>query len=161
MFFNPRTRLRDYSVLVAAVVAVAAPVVAETANFGTLTLSRGFQPPTGVLNGSTGGSFSLSAIANTDFNKNKCLGYATPTPDHLLVLEQSFSQLTITVNSGGKDTTLLVQGPGRGKVLCGDDVNSNKDARVTDSEWKPGTYRIWVGTMEAGAKYKYTLSVQE
>jgi len=43
------------------------------------------------LRGSTGGSYSLSAIANTDRHNNKCLGFATPTPDHIIVLQQNFS----------------------------------------------------------------------
>lgn len=149
------------SALLAAIGAIAAlPVLAETANFGTLTLSRGFDAPTAMLRGSTGGSYSLSAIANTDRHKNKCLGFATPTPDHIIVLQQSFSKLAIQVNTGGKDTTLVVQGPGN-SVRCGDDTGQNKDASIVDSDWQAGSYRIWVGTLEAGAKSNYTISLQE
>jgi len=149
------------SALLAAIGAIAAlPVLAETANFGTLTLSRGFDSPTAMLRGSTGGSYSLSAIANTDRHKNNCLGFATPTPDHIIVLQQNFSKLAIQVNSGGKDTTLVVQGPGN-SVRCGDDTGQNKDASIVDSDWQAGSYRIWVGTLEAGVKSNYTISVQE
>jgi len=160
MLLNPRTHFKN-GVLLAAIGAIATlPVLAETANFGTLTLSRGFDSPTAMLRGSTGGSYSLSAIANTDRHKNKCLGFATPTPDHIILLQQNFSKLTIQVNSGGKDTTLVVQGPGN-SVRCGDDTGQNKDASIVDSDWQAGSYRIWVGTLEAGVKSNYTISVQE
>ena len=159
MLFNPQAYFKNGTLLVAIAAIAALPVLAETANFGTLTLSRGFQSPTAVLRGSTGGSYSLSAIANADRHKNKCLGFATPTPDHIIVLQQNFSKLTIQVNSGGKDTTLLVQGGNT--VRCGDDAGQNKDAAIVDSDWQAGSYRIWVGTVEPGVKSNYTISLQE
>ena len=161
MFFNRSTHFQS-GVLLAAIATIATlPVLAETSNFGTLTLSRGFQSPAGLLRGSTGGSYSLSAIANTDRHKNKCLGFATPTPDHIIVLQQNFSKLTIQVNSGGKDTTLLVQGPNGNTVRCGDDTGQNKDAGIVDSNWEAGSYRIWVGSLEPGVKSNYSISLQE
>lgn len=48
---------------------VAQPVIAQTANFGTLKLSAGFNPAQGVVEGYTGGSYSLSAISNRDREK--------------------------------------------------------------------------------------------
>jgi hypothetical protein len=148
MLFNQGANFKNGAIANAIVAAIVAlPVLAETANFGTLTLSPG-------------GSYSLSAIANADRHKNKCLGFATPTPDHIIVLQQKFSFLTLQVNSGGKDTTLLVQGPGNA-VRCGDDAGQNKDAGIVDSDWQAGSYRIWVGTLEPGVKSDYTISVQE
>ena len=159
MLFNPQAYFKNGTLLAAIAAIATLPVLAETANFGTLTLSRGFGAPTVVLRGSTGGSYSLSAIANADRHKNKCLGFATPTPDHIIVLQQKFSKLTIKVNSGGKDTTLLVQSGNA--VRCGDDAGQNKDAGIVDSDWQAGSYRIWVGTVEPGVKSNYTISVQE
>jgi hypothetical protein len=160
MLFNPRSHFKNGAILAAICAIAALPVLAETANFGTLTLSRGFGSPTAVLRGSTGGSYSLSALANADRHKNKCLGFATPTPDHIILLQQNFDKFTIQVNSGGKDTTLLVQGPGNA-VRCGDDVGQNKDAGIVDSDWQAGSYKIWVGTLEPGVKSNYTISLQE
>ena len=159
MLFNPQAYFKNGTLLAAIAAIATLPVLAETANFGTLTLSRGFGAPTAVLRGSTGGSYSLSAIANADRHKNKCLGFATPTPDHIIVLQQNFSKLTIKVNSGGSDTTILVQGGSA--VRCGDDAGQNKDAGIVDSDWQAGSYRIWVGTVEPGVKSNYTISVQE
>ena len=161
MFFNRSTHFQS-GVLLAAIATIATlPVLAETSNFGTLTLSRGFQSPAGLLRGSTGGSYSLSAIANADRHKNKCLGFATPTPDHIIVLQQNFSKLTIQVNSGGKDTTLLVQGPNGNTVRCGDDTGQNKEAGIVDSDWEAGCYMIWVGSLEPGVRSNYSISVHE
>jgi hypothetical protein len=134
--------------------------IAEPSNFGILTLSHGFSPSVGVGSGIAGGAFSLSSLAQKDTNNNKCLGFASPTPDHLLVLQQDFAQLTIQINSRGRDTTLLVMGPDN-QVFCGDDTGSSKDARVSHPNWKAGTYRIWVGSIDEDAKLKYSLSVGE
>lgn len=139
-----------------------APVLAQSANFDSLTLSPGFSTADGTAQGYTQGSFSLSSIANRDRSDNLCVGFADTTPDHILVLEQDFSQLTLQVNSGGGDTTLLVQGPNDSTVRCGDDTGrTNTDASIQDSSWQAGTYKVWVGAFESGIRYDYTLTVQE
>ncbi|HEY9620727.1 MAG TPA: hypothetical protein V6C78_10175 [Crinalium sp.] len=136
------------------------PVLAQSANFDPLTLSPGFAPATGTVQGYTGGSFSLSAIANRDRAGNLCLGYADSTPDHIMTLQQNFPQLTLQVDSGGNDTTLVIEGPNN-VVRCADDTDrTNKDASITDSNWPSGTYRIWVGAIASGARYDYTLQAQ-
>jgi hypothetical protein len=139
----------------------ATPVIAETANFGTFTLSTSFQPPQGTVEGFTGGSYSLSVISNRDRDQKACIGFADPSPDHIMVLEKDFSQLTILVDSKNNDTTLLIQGPDKTTIRCGDDTGKSKDASVSDRNWKHGTYRIWVGTFNPGVKRDYTLTVEQ
>lgn len=139
----------------------ASPIIADTANFGTLTLARGFEPAKGIVTGYTGGSYSLSAISNRDRDRNACIGFADPTPDHVIVLEQDFSRLRIKVNTGGEDTTLLLLGPDKNTIRCGDDTGKSKDASIEDNNWKAGTYRLWVGTFNPGVKSNYTLLVEE
>jgi len=151
-----------YGVALAMVVSVTAtPVLGQQANFGTLRLSPGFNQSQGTVTGYTGGSYSLSAIANRDRNKKPCIGFADPTPDHIMVLEKDFSSLTVQVNSNGYDTTLLIQGPNNTMVRCGDDSGSSKDASISDNKWESGTYRIWVGGVNPGQKRNYTLTVRE
>jgi pectate lyase len=149
--------------LILAVLAVVAsiPATANTANFGTLTLLPGFEQTQGTMTGYTGGSYSLSAISNRDRHKNACIGFGDPTPDHILVLKKNFPRLKIQVNSGGYDTTILVQGPDKKTIRCGDDTGKSKDASIEDIDWKAGTYHIWVATFNPGVKRDYTLSVQE
>ncbi|MFW9257149.1 hypothetical protein [Nostoc sp. CALU 546] len=139
----------------------ATPVIAETANFGTFNLSTNFDQAQGTLQGFTGGSYSLSAISNRDRDQKACIGFADPSPDHIMVLENDFSQLTIQVDSNNTDTTLLIQGPDNTTIRCGDDTGKSKDASVSDRNWKRGTYRIWVGTFNPGVKRDYTLTVEQ
>ncbi|BBD65556.1 hypothetical protein NIES4072_07690 [Nostoc commune NIES-4072] len=145
--------------LVAAITAT--PAIAETANFGTFTLSTNSNPSPGTLQGFTGGSYSLSAISNRDRDQKACIGFADPNPDHIMVLENDFPQMTIQVDSNGNDTTLLIQGPDQTTIRCGDDTGKSKDASVSDRNWKRGTYRIWVGTFNPEAKQDYTLKVEQ
>ncbi|NEQ21659.1 MAG: hypothetical protein F6K28_21075 [Microcoleus sp. SIO2G3] len=139
----------------------ATPVLSQAANFDNLSLAPGFPKAAGQVSGYTGGGYSLSSIANSDRNKKPCIGFGDPTPDHIMVLEQDFSNLSVLVNTGGKDTTLVVQGPNDQTVRCGDDTGSSKDASVQGSNWSAGTYRIWVGSFESGQRLNYTLTVRE
>lgn len=136
------------------------PVSAESANFGTLTLSPGFSRAIGTVRGFTGGSYSLPAIANSDREGKRCLGFGDTQPDHIMVLQKDFSRLRLQVDTQGKDTTLVVKGPNN-SVLCGDDTGSSKDASVSQTKWAAGTYEVWVGTFDAGARWKYTLTAQQ
>jgi pectate lyase len=123
---------------------------AQESNFGKLTLTA--VSNSGTLRGTTGGSTSLPAIvSNVDSSNQRCLGFADPKPDHLLVLRQDFAKLTLQV-SGGKETTLVVRGSD-GTVRCG-------GARIVDNSWRAGTYQVWVGTIAPGTRQNYTLTAQ-
>jgi hypothetical protein len=155
------SRLQWSGLLVFAATLSAAPILAQSANFEPLNLSPGFGAAAGTVQGYTGGAFSLSAIANRDRANNLCLGYADSTPDHIMTLGQRFDQLTLQVDSGGNDTTLVIEGP-HNSVRCGDDTSrTNKDASISDSNWPSGTYRVWVGAIDSNARYDYTLRAQE
>jgi hypothetical protein len=131
---------------------------AQQANFGTLELDQ--TKTSGSLSGSTGGSTSLPAIlANRDRRQRRCLGFADPTPDHILVLKRAVPRLVLQVNSNGADTTLVVQGP-NAEIRCGDDTGSSADASIRDTDWAPGTYKIWVGSAAPGRRQNYTLNIR-
>lgn len=134
------------------------PAIAQS-NFGRVTLQPGFDAAQGTMRGNTGGRNSLpEMIGGRDRNGNICLGYGSSVPDHILELGQNFDSLTLQINSGGNDTALVVRGPGG--VRCGDDISrSNPDDRLTGSNWQSGSYEIWVGTSNPGARYNYTLTV--
>ena len=136
------------------------PVLAQDSNFGATTLSAGFQSAQGVMQGRTGGSFSLSSISNRDRAGNLCVGFGDSTPDHILNLRSGFARLSLQVNSRGNDTTLVVQGS-NGFLRCGDDTGGSKDASVEGTNWPAGTYRVWVGTFDARKQFAYTLTVRE
>ncbi len=134
------------------------PGLAQTSNFGTLTLSS--TQTVGNLSGTTGGSTSLPAITSkTDHNNNRCLGFGDPTPDHVLVLKQPVQNLTLQITSGASDTTLVVQGPD-GLMRCADNLASRKPTTIRDTEWQAGSYRIWVGTATPGVRRDYMLTIR-
>jgi hypothetical protein len=137
------------------------PALAQTANFGTITLAPNNGKDTVSASGYTGGSYSLSAIKNRDRNNNSCIGFADPNPDYILVLKQNIAKLKIQVNSGGSDTTILVQSIKDNVIRCGDDTGRNKDASIDDQNWKAGTYKLWVGTFNPNVKSNYTLSLEQ
>ncbi len=136
----------------------ALPATAQPANFKSLTLDG--KTTVGMMMGSTGGSTSLPAIVGTsDRHNQKCLGFGDPTPDHTLVLQQPFSKLKLQVDSGGADTTILVASAD-GVIRCGDDSGSSKDASLEDTDWRAGTYRIWIGTVAPNTSRDYRLVVK-
>ncbi|MDZ8188965.1 MAG: hypothetical protein RMX96_29435 [Nostoc sp. ChiSLP02] len=160
-YCRPRLQYRGGWLLAVITALIATPVIAETANFGTFALSTNFEPTKGTVQGFTGGSYSLSAISNRDRDQKACIGFADPNPDHIMNLENDFSQLTVKVDSNNNDTTLLIQGPDKTTIRCGDDTGKSKDASISDRNWKKGIYRIWVGTFNPGMKRDYTLTVEQ
>jgi hypothetical protein len=133
-------------------------VQAQDSNFGTFTLNA--KTLASVVNGATGGSTSLPAITtNSDRNDNQCLGFGDPKPDHIMKLTRKVDRLKLQVDSGGKDTTLVIMGPD-GDFRCADDFGGGKDAGMDDLDWKSGTYQVWVGSVVPGARRDYRLTVQ-
>ena len=137
------------------------PVLAQKAHYGAISISPGFPPSAGTAAGSTGGSYSLSAVANRDHNNTPCVGFADPTPDHILTLKKGFSHLKLQVNSKGPDASLVVQGPDDQTVRCSYDSAKTNIVAIEDSNWQAGQYRIWVGTPNPGQQLNYNLSVQQ
>lgn len=133
------------------------PAIAQSDNFKTLTIDD--KTKSGMLMGSTGGTTSLPAIvSNSDRQKRKCFGFGDPTPDHTLILKQPLSSLTLRVDSGGADTTLLVSGPDG--VRCADAGETGGDVRMQEGDWQPGTYQVWVGTVTPNTNRDYRLVVR-
>lgn len=134
-----------------------APLVQAQANFEAFKIG---DKKTASVGGSTGGSTSIPSItAGSDRNGNKCLGFGDSNPDHIMTLTQAVSKLSLKVNSGGRDTTIVIQGPGD-ELRCGDDTGSKKDASYSGTNWSAGTYKIWVGSMESGSRGNYRLNAQ-
>ena len=132
--------------------------IAQESNFGRFSLNP--KTRVAVVDGTTGGSTSLSAITtNLDRNDNQCFGFGDPRPDHILNLEQPADRLKVMINSRGTDTTLVIQAPD-GSFLCADDFGNSKDAGLESPTWKPGLYKLWIGTVRPGQRHAYQLSVQ-
>jgi hypothetical protein len=151
--------LNKRSLIALAIALIALPAIAKDSNFPKFSLNA--NQKTAIVEGSTGGSYSLSSIANQDKNKNPCLGYGDTTPDHIMTLEQDFSKLKLEVNSSVQDTTLIVRGPDQNTIRCGLSNGDNKGAIIEDNNlFSKGEYEIWVGSSEAAQIANYTLSAQ-
>ncbi len=136
-------------------------IAEQTTNFGSRSLTPGFGVEDGSVTGFTGGTYSFSALSNRDGDGNSCLGYGDSQPDYLLTLEQEFEELQLLVDSGGADTTLVVEGPNN-SFWCGNDIDElNLDAQIIGEGFKAGSYSVWVGTMTAGDRQNYTLTISE
>jgi hypothetical protein len=133
-------------------------VLAQASNFGEMVISQA--QPQAMASGSTAGLWALTNLARRDRHGNVCTGFADVNPDHTLILQDDFDQLTLQVDSGGNDTTLLVQGPTPEIMRCGEDSDRrNRDAHISDTGWLAGTYQIWVGAHHQGQRHSYSLTV--
>jgi hypothetical protein len=133
--------------------------IAQESNFGSFSLN----PKTrgAIVDGATGGSTSLSAVtSNLDRNENQCFGFGDPRPDHILSLGKAVDRLKIQVDSGGQDTTIVIQAPD-GSFICADDFGTSKDAGMESlTSWQAGKYQVWIGTVAPSRRYNYKLTVQ-
>ena len=125
-----------------------------------LILATGFDRAAAIAIGHTGGAYSLASIVNQDKHGNPCMGYGDPKPDHSMVLENDFDRLSLQVDSGGKDTTLVIKGPDN-DFRCAFGQKQIRDALVQDQNWKQGHYDIWVGSMQPTRRSPYRLSIQQ
>jgi hypothetical protein len=135
------------------------PAIAEE-QLASLILATGFSQTTAIAIGYTGGAFSLASIANQDKYGNHCMGYGDPKPDHSMVLENDFTQLSLKIDSNGRDTTLLIKGPDE-DIRCAVGEKEIRDALIRDRNWKRGRYDIWVGSMQAIRRSPYRLSIEQ
>lgn len=148
-------RILSLSVMPITAWMLAGPAIAQD-NSEPITLTDGAAQVQGV----SAADYSLTLLAGRDRRRRLCLGYGATQPSHTLVLSEPYPRLQIAVDSGGGDTTLLVQGPNG--IDCNDNPGRNqRDAVVTDTDWPEGTYRIWVGSFNEGDRLNYTLEVSE
>lgn len=132
------------------------PSGAQDSHFGSIAF-----PEQTSAQGYTGGTTSLPAVlGNKDENENLCLGFGDPMPDYILILDRDVDRLQLQVDSGGRDTTLLVRDIEEETLYCADDTDSGVDAGMTLDHGSSGRYKIWIGTSEPGKRWDYTLSVQ-
>lgn len=135
-------------------------LIAQKNHLDRLVIAVGFDLSAAMVTGHTGGSYSLASITNQDKNGNHCMGYSDPEPDHIMILEDDFAELSLKVNSGGQDTTLVIKGPNSNDIRCAFGKKQMRDALIKDTNWQRGQYEIWVGSMQPKQRSTYRLSVQ-
>lgn len=129
--------------------------------YGELILSPGFERI--AKNGFTGGAHSFADQFKRDRDGNICVGYGDVTPDYILKVAADLDQITLEVDSGGNDTTLIIQDRDRNLLYCGDDntETNSPDAYLSHDNLPAGTYQIWVGSFDPNQRWNYNLIVQE
>ena len=122
-------------------------------NYGTLSLSAGFQPDPQFVSLSAGGSLSASSASSG------CRGYITNAPDVRLNYTSGSLPLIISVDSAS-DTTLVVNAP-NGSWYCDDDSGEGSNPSIRFSSPLSGRYEIWVGTYSSSCCASASLSISE
>lgn len=135
-------------------------VLAQRNSLNNLILAVGSEQSREIVTGNTGGSYSLASIANSDRDKNPCMGYGDPQPDHIITLKGDFARLKMQVNSSGNDTTLVIKETETQTIRCSFGQNGNKDAVISDSNWSAGTYHVWVGSVAPNMRSPYRLNIE-
>jgi hypothetical protein len=136
-------------------------VHAEINRSKTLILVRDTELKHHILKGYTRGTIDLhDVVGSRDINNNRCFGYGSIDPDHVITLKQRLPKLTLQVKSKYPDTTLIVKGPGQA-LYCADDSPSGPAAQLELTHPKSGTYKVWVGSFDQGARVRYNLEVNQ
>jgi len=136
------TRVRLSALVAGAALAVAGLAQAQDAsqapNYGTVSLTGGFQPDPHILNLQAGGDIDASHLGG------KCAGMISSAPDYRINYTPSNGlKLTVRVRSQG-DTTLVINGPD-GQWSCSDDLAGTTNPGITWQRPPAGVYDIWVG----------------
>lgn len=113
-----------------------------TPNYGSARLGTGFAPDPYTVDMVSGGSVDVSRLGLG----LTCGGYATGAPDFVVDWSGNVARLRIffVADESGRDTRLVVRGPG-GEWLCNDDfANLNPLVDITNPQ--AGQITIWVAS---------------
>jgi hypothetical protein len=121
------------------------------ANYGAMTLGRGYELPPVQTSGVAGGTLDAASLGRT--SDGPCRGFATALPDHVITVTDRTARFSIQVASTA-DTVLLVHGPDGWR--CNDDTDGANPA--LGGTWSAGVYRLWVASYD-GTYAPYTLRV--
>lgn len=137
-----------------------APVVVDRFSFeatdhvrGSITLQSGFMPDPHVERGRAAGRTPSRRLGMPA----SCAGFWTRRPQHYVTLPRDMRYLRVDVNSR-QDTTLAIVTPD-GRVWCDDDTVGQNPQLA--GHFPAGTYAVYVGTYQAGARATYDISMSE
>lgn len=107
------------------------------------------------IQGTSGGATTALEIAQTkNTPTGYCDGFTSQQPNHILKIDTFFDYLRLEVESSA-DTTVVVQGAGG--IWCNDDAGSANP--MIEGQWKPGVYKVWVGSYQADANDNYRIKI--
>lgn len=142
---------------VGAIAPASAQIVRNQPMFTDVTLAPRFIPDPTQVRGLSGGEYYAEQVAGRlKTETGSCVGFVNEKPDHEIRLTEFFQYLNMQVFSAG-DTVLLVRGPGG--TWCSDDRTAAGPSIA--GQWLPGTYEIWVGSVDASEYTPYQLEFTE
>ena len=138
------------------------PSFASTSSSETIELSAANSQHSYILRGFSKGSVALfQNVGDRDSQNHRCMGYGNLEPDHIIEIQGKMSSLTFQVKTQTpNDTTLIVQGPNNILYCSADSSDGSKNTALTIRNFKEGTYKVWVGALDAGSAFRYNLSLQ-
>ena len=120
-----------------------------------ITIDRGINPNSLLIEGISGGSIAALEVAKTEqTSTGYCDGFVNRQPNHILTLKNFFDFLKIEVDSL-TDTTIVVRGPGG--IWCNDDSYSMNP--IIEGQWQPGVYKIWIGSYQENSTDNYRIRI--
>jgi len=123
-------------------------------NFGTVSLTSGYQPDPHVVALLAGGNIDASGLGSN------CRGAITSAPDVRLVYSASTILPLIISAASQADTTLVINAPD-GSWYCNDDGGSGLNPSIRFSNPQSGRYEVWVGTYSSGSAQPARLYISE
>lgn len=140
---------------------MSAPSAQNTAgdpNFGTVSLSSGFQPDPTTISVISGGSIDSSNLLK---GSTSCNGYISNAPDVRLNFSAGSGSLPLIISANAsEDTTLIVNAPD-GNWYCNDDGGNGLNPSVRFNNPQSGRYEVWIGTYGANSNYSAVLHISE
>ncbi len=125
--------------------------------FENVTLRPKFSPDPMTIRGISGGSVAANSVGGRkETPTGPCVGFVDEPPDHTIKLTSFFNYLSLVVESP-QDTTLVISGPGG--TWCNDDFQGKNPGIA--GQWKPGTYRVWVGSYDKNNYHPYIIRISE
>ena len=107
------------------------------------------------IQGTSGGTVTALEITKTkNTATGYCDGFTSQQPNHIFKIDTFFDYLRLEVESSA-DTTVVVQGAGG--TWCNDDAGSTNP--MIEGQWKPGIYKVWVGSYQADANDSYKIKI--
>jgi hypothetical protein len=159
--FGPLSRLMILSVAASGMVLTTLPSTAALPPSENVQLSATNAQNRFVLRGFSKGTVALfQNVGDRDSRNNRCMGYGNLEPDHVVEIQGKMSTVTFQVKTQQpQDTTLVIQGPNNVVYCSADAADGSKNTALTINNFKEGTYKVWVGALDAGTTFRYNLSV--
>lgn len=145
------------SIFLTDLAANALPYPSETIQLSTSEAQHRY-----ILRGVLRGTVPLfQNVTSRDSRNHRCMGYGNIDPDHVVDIQGKFSKLTFHLETHlPQETTIIIQDPKLNFYCSESSIESSQNTELTLDKFQEGIYKIWVGTLDSGKAFRYTLNLQ-